>query len=283
MLRAPEEIARCFGAAMTAAEVDRRDRGHYVKWLRFFLDFCAKYRCPPEQKGSLGPFIEKLASKNQSAAQRQQATRAVRLYLDMRQGQCRATDKAGSAARQRPAAHGCGPETPAQQGAPAHEVGARLRPGASASPHRQDRLRAREAPDPLPPDRADAGPAGRPPCNPLQPPDPPRGAPQRPDVARAEGAVDRGSAPATGASWVKVLDDLRNAIRPRNSERSRESSARSAGGTFRLCSRGRKSTALWPGLRIPTTSWCCFSTGAGSGYPRHSICGFSVSTSMKAS
>jgi len=119
MLRVAEEIVRCFDAAMTAAEVDRRERGYYVKWFRYYLDFCAKYRLPSEQDGSLGPFIEKLASENQSAAQRQQATQAVRLYLDMRQSQCRTADKAGSAAGQRPAAHGRGPETPAQQGAPA--------------------------------------------------------------------------------------------------------------------------------------------------------------------
>ena len=217
MLRVAEEIVRCFDAAMTAAEVDRRERGYYVKWFRYYLDFCAKYRLPSEQDGSLGPFIEKLASKNQSAAQRQQATQAVRLYLDMRQGQCRTADKAGSAAGQRPAAHGRGPETPSQQGAPAHEVGARLRPGVSASPHRQDSLRGREAPAPLPLDPADAGPAAGPPFNRLQPPHPPRGvAQQRPDVAPVEGAADRGSALATGASWGKVLDDLRNTIRLRN-------------------------------------------------------------------
>ena len=113
MLRVPKEIERCFDAAMIAAEVDRPERRHYVEWLRYFPDFRVKYRRPPERDGGPGPFIEKPASENRSAAQRRQATRAVRPYLDMRQGRRRTTDKAGGAAGQRPTAHGRGPETPA--------------------------------------------------------------------------------------------------------------------------------------------------------------------------
>lgn len=216
MLRVPEETVRCFDAAMTAAHVDRRERWHYGEWLRYYLDFCSKYEWPPDQHGSLEPFIEKLACRNQSAAQRQQAARAVRLYLDMRQDHCRTADKADCAAAQRPAAHGRSREMPAQQGAPAPETATRPRPGSAASLQRRDPLRVREAPAPVRPTPAEAEPATKPPHSRLQPPRPSRGVAQRPDVPPAVGAVDRGPAPATGGSWVKVLDDLRNAIRLRN-------------------------------------------------------------------
>jgi len=95
MLRVPDEILGRFEVAMTSAGVSRRERWQYRKWLRYYLDFCSKYQWSPEKHGSLEPFIEKLASKNQSVAQRRQAARAVRLYLGMRQQHGRAADEAG--------------------------------------------------------------------------------------------------------------------------------------------------------------------------------------------
>jgi len=48
--------------------------------LRFYLDFCAKYEHPPRDHDSLQPFLVKLASKRQSAAQREQAAASVGLF-----------------------------------------------------------------------------------------------------------------------------------------------------------------------------------------------------------
>jgi hypothetical protein len=55
----------------------------YVKWLRYYLDFCAKYRHETLDRDSLQAFLLKLASKNQSAGQQAQAARSVRFYLEL--------------------------------------------------------------------------------------------------------------------------------------------------------------------------------------------------------
>lgn len=52
----------------------------YQKWLRYYLDFCMKYRHPPRDPDSLDPFLQKLASKNQSAEAQEQAARSVSTY-----------------------------------------------------------------------------------------------------------------------------------------------------------------------------------------------------------
>lgn len=83
MFQVPEETGRRFETTMVATEVAVQERWYYRKWLRYYLDFCVKYRRLPSEKASLEPFLEKLASKNQSAAQRRQAEQAVRLYLGM--------------------------------------------------------------------------------------------------------------------------------------------------------------------------------------------------------
>ena len=54
--------------------------GDYQKWLRFYLDFCFKYRHPPRDADSLEPFLHKLASKNQTQAAQEQAAHSVSLF-----------------------------------------------------------------------------------------------------------------------------------------------------------------------------------------------------------
>ena len=83
MFRVSDEMVCRFDAAMDAAGIGMQERGYYQKWLRYYLDFCDKYRLPSVESGSLTPFLEKLASKNQSDVQRRQASRAVRLFLGM--------------------------------------------------------------------------------------------------------------------------------------------------------------------------------------------------------
>jgi integron integrase len=74
------EVAR--GRGVAAGEV-----WDYVKWLRYYLDFCEKYRHEAVDRESLQAFLLKLASKNQSAEQQAQAARSVRLYLDLAEPQ----------------------------------------------------------------------------------------------------------------------------------------------------------------------------------------------------
>lgn len=57
--------------------------GDYRKWLRYYLDFCAKYQVPDSKSERLRLFSAKLQGKHQSELQRQQATHAVFLYFEM--------------------------------------------------------------------------------------------------------------------------------------------------------------------------------------------------------
>lgn len=53
---------------------------YYLKWLRYYLDFCSKYHFDGKDPKSLPPFLEKLKSKNQKDFQVQQASDAIQIY-----------------------------------------------------------------------------------------------------------------------------------------------------------------------------------------------------------
>ena len=56
---------------------------YYVKWLRYYLDFCHKYNFQHNATEDIAAFIEKLREKKQSDKQRAQAHHAISLYRDM--------------------------------------------------------------------------------------------------------------------------------------------------------------------------------------------------------
>jgi hypothetical protein len=78
-LQVSRKILDYFDRRLEGAGISERERPDYRKWVRFYLDFCDKYGHAPRSRASLGPFLAKLASKNQSAAQQQQASQAVKL------------------------------------------------------------------------------------------------------------------------------------------------------------------------------------------------------------
>ena len=55
----------------------------YIKWLRFYLDFCEKYHFSENDSDSLPHFIQKLINKKQSVSDREQASVAVKLYYQI--------------------------------------------------------------------------------------------------------------------------------------------------------------------------------------------------------
>ena len=79
MQQVPAEISTAFERRLDRARVPAPQRPDYHKWVRFYFHFCYKYSQPPASPNTLGPFLTKLASKNQSVAQRSQASAAVRL------------------------------------------------------------------------------------------------------------------------------------------------------------------------------------------------------------
>lgn len=58
----------------------------YRKWLRYFLDFCAKYRPPASKSEQVKLFIEKLRSKKQPVKQQEQAAHAVSIFFALQRG-----------------------------------------------------------------------------------------------------------------------------------------------------------------------------------------------------
>ena len=56
---------------------------NYVKWLRYFLDFCAKHVIAHDKMERLRLFVEKLREKKQADEHCRQATHAVTLYFEM--------------------------------------------------------------------------------------------------------------------------------------------------------------------------------------------------------
>ena len=57
--------------------------GYYVKWLRYYLDFCWKYNFNSLDSETLPHFIEKLRSKNQQRYLLNQAAAAVTIYRSL--------------------------------------------------------------------------------------------------------------------------------------------------------------------------------------------------------
>jgi hypothetical protein len=66
-----------YGDVLTARRVPREPWRNHHTWVRFSLHVCKKYRHDPTESKSLPLFLEKLASKGQTAAQRAQAQCAV--------------------------------------------------------------------------------------------------------------------------------------------------------------------------------------------------------------
>src|SRR4051794_3063470 len=81
MEQVPREMSEEFERRLEEARIPAPERPEYRRWLRFYIDFCCKYGHQPASASSLGPFLMKLASKNQSIEKRNQAALAVRLHL----------------------------------------------------------------------------------------------------------------------------------------------------------------------------------------------------------
>ena len=81
MQQVSRETRVAYERRLERALVPAPQRPAYHKWTRFYLDFCHKYGHAPRSPTSLGPFLSKLAAKNQSVDRRHQAARAVGLLL----------------------------------------------------------------------------------------------------------------------------------------------------------------------------------------------------------
>lgn len=68
---------------LTERQVPKHSHNYYLRWLRFYLDFCSKYEHDSQDAGSLIPFIVKLRSKRQPEQRQKQAAHAINLYYSL--------------------------------------------------------------------------------------------------------------------------------------------------------------------------------------------------------
>lgn len=85
MITVTSAVINQYDAVLKKQEIPIFQYADYRKWLRFFLDFCAKYPEPNGEFQRVQPFLEKLWVKRQTEEQRKQAEHAITLYFDMQE------------------------------------------------------------------------------------------------------------------------------------------------------------------------------------------------------
>lgn len=83
MKRINQALQAAFARKMSDLQIPSDERQDYLKWLRFYLDFCMKYQHPPRDPESLQPFLQKLAEKRQSPQRQKQAAVSIRVYYEL--------------------------------------------------------------------------------------------------------------------------------------------------------------------------------------------------------
>ena len=61
----------------------RQKRPYFIKWFRYYWDFCIKYNFNKNNPKSLPHFIKKLESKKQSPFNLKQASDAILIFYEM--------------------------------------------------------------------------------------------------------------------------------------------------------------------------------------------------------
>jgi len=84
MILIPEALAAQYLSYLVLHDVAADSHTDYLKWLRYFFDFCKKYPGSGPVSRQIPAFIAKLREKHQNEQQCDTATRAIHLYLDMR-------------------------------------------------------------------------------------------------------------------------------------------------------------------------------------------------------
>ena len=81
MLSISPDILKQFDAVLGKKAVPFSIRADYRKWLRYYLDFRAKYQLPDSRSEQVRLFVEKLREKNQTSKQQEQAAHALSLFF----------------------------------------------------------------------------------------------------------------------------------------------------------------------------------------------------------
>ncbi|GAB4367627.1 MAG: integron integrase [Calditrichia bacterium] len=80
----PTKIKDDYAKLLLQRGIPLHNHNFYQKWLRFYFDFCHKYKHDADNPHSLIPFLKKLKEKNQNSRQINQASHAIRLYYNLK-------------------------------------------------------------------------------------------------------------------------------------------------------------------------------------------------------
>jgi len=83
MRKIPPALNAQFKAFLLRKKIPQKFHYHYLKWLRYYLDFCQKYRFKESTSQSLPNFIGKLKERRQTNAQQEQANEAIHIYYEL--------------------------------------------------------------------------------------------------------------------------------------------------------------------------------------------------------
>jgi integron integrase len=186
------DLQKKFLEALGKKSIPAKENSFFLKWLRYYLDFCLKYGHRKEDKASLQLFLQKLQEKRQTPVQVEQASRAVLLFFEI-------LYPGKPTQPEHKAAYPSGGERPkrSQESKPFFPAKSSQRHGA-ASP-----MKLKGTPSPI--DRKKQSLRE---LYPLQKP------PSR--IASLSEPVPETGIPQTGASWVKEFQELGNEIQIRH-------------------------------------------------------------------
>lgn len=86
MFALPNSVVNQYDSELKTLMVPISHYADYKKWLRYFLDFCAKHTVGMNSTSEqVRQFLEKLREKKQSEEQRKQAEHAITLYYTMQE------------------------------------------------------------------------------------------------------------------------------------------------------------------------------------------------------
>ena len=92
----PPKLLRRYQDFLNASQIDRQQQAGYVKWFRYYYDFCLKYSLKGTHPDTGVSFLEKLRSKGQTDAQIRQADKAVALYKQLAANMASSEGRIGS-------------------------------------------------------------------------------------------------------------------------------------------------------------------------------------------
>jgi hypothetical protein len=82
MSQIPSHVQTRYKSLLIEKTVPEKKHHFYLKWLRYYLDFCLKYKFNQSDRESLPEFIDKLREKNQTSQQQKQASDAISIYYE---------------------------------------------------------------------------------------------------------------------------------------------------------------------------------------------------------